>query len=81
MNGIRYNLILVGLIQGSKEVKGDNNFCIAPFVNELRELDNGVRMNLPDGSDRVIRAAILALCCDVPGLRKLLQWGSHAFNM
>lgn len=75
------NLILIGLIPGPKEVQGDINSFLSPLIAELRELERGISVEMPNGDERLVRCCILAFCCDVPGLRKLLQWGSHASNM
>lgn len=76
----RENMVLVGLIYGPTEVKGSINSYIAPLVEELRELERGVTVTMADGTQKAIRATILAFCCDVPGLRKLVQWGGHSSN-
>jgi len=72
------NVFLVGIIPGPKEpnVLQMNNL-LRPLVTELQELWAGKQLNCGDGLLKV-RAALVALTCDLPAARKVAGFGSHA---
>ncbi len=74
----RSNLILVGVIPGPKEPSLHMNTFLAPLVDELLTLWDGVEMSLHDGSKRNIRAALLCVTCDIPAGKKVC--GFRAFG-
>ena len=72
------NVFLVGIIPGPKEpnVLQMNNL-LRPLVTELQELWAGKQLNCGDRLLKV-RAALVALTCDLPAARKVAGFGSHA---
>lgn len=64
---MQHNVILVGVIPGPKE---HINYFLAPLVNELLSLWNGVLMTSEQGTKIVVRAALLCCGCDIPAARK-----------
>jgi hypothetical protein len=52
-----------------------------PIADELLELYNGVEMPVcrPDGtiSDRIVKALLILVSCDAPGLRRILGYCGH----
>ena len=81
---IRYlteNVILVGVIPGPNEPKGDINSYLRPLVNELQELWAGVIMPTHTGVQVLVRAALLCVACDIPAARKVSGFvGHNAFH-
>ena len=74
------NVIIVGIIPGPKEPKGDINSFLKPLVDELIDFWDGVIIAdtlLPGGMFKV-RVALLALCCDVPAARKCGGFAGHS---
>ena len=74
------NVILVGIIPGPKEPKGDINSFLKPLVDELIDFWDGVIIEddrLPGGIVK-LRVALLALCCDVPAARKCGGFAGHS---
>ena len=66
------NVIMVGIVPGPKEPKGDINSFFKPLVDELIGFWDGVIFEdsyLPEGMLK-LRVALLALCFDVPTTRK-----------
>lgn len=68
--------MLIGLIPGPTEPKENINSFLQPLVNDLIELWNGIQI----GSDTTIRAALIAVSCDIPAARKVCQFLSHKAN-
>ena len=62
------NVIIVGIIPGPKEPKGDVNSFLKPLVDELIDFWDGV----------IIVVALLALCCDVSAARKCGGFAGHS---
>ena len=74
------NVIIVGIIPGPKEPKGDINSFLKPLVDELIDFWDGVIFEdscLPGGMLK-LRGALLALCCDVPVARKCGRFAGHS---
>ena len=74
------NVIIVGIIPGPKEPKGDINSFLKPLVDELIDFWDGVIFEdscLPGGMLK-LRVALLALCCDVPAARKCGGFAGHS---
>ena len=73
------NVIIVGIIPGRKEPKGDINSFLKPFVVELIDFWDSVIIadTLPGGMFKV-RVALLALCCDMPAARKCGGFAGHS---
>ena len=62
------NVIIVGIIPGPKEPKGDVNSFLKPLVDEHIDFWDGV----------IIAVALLALCCDVSAARKCGGFAGHS---
>ena len=71
------NIILVGILPGPREPSLQMNAFIEPLVRDLLKLWNGVEMNTPDGN-KLIRAALLCISCDIPAARKLTGFVGHS---
>ena len=74
------NVIIVGIIPGPKEPKGDINTFLKPLVDELIDFWDGVIFEdscLPGGMLK-LRIALLALCCDVPAAKKCGGFAGHS---
>ena len=74
------NVIIVGIIPGPKEPKGDINSFLKSLVDELIDFWDGVIFEdscLPGGMLK-LRGALLALCCDVPVARKCGRFAGHS---
>ena len=69
----KWTMILV-VIPGPTEPKGNINTFLKPIVDDLISLWNGVPLH-PIGT--VIRAALLGVSCDMPALRKVSQFLGH----
>jgi len=69
----RENLLLLGLLPGPNEVSLHKiNHYLAPIVNELESLWNGMALNTnecPNG--KRVRAALILVSCDIPAARKV----------
>ena len=68
---IQDNTILLGVIPGPKEPKLHINSFLAPFVSELKDLWTGVILKTAHGTQQFVRAALLAVSCDIPAGRKV----------
>ena len=74
------NVIIVGIIPGPKEPRGNINSFLKPLVDELIDFWDGVIIAdtlLPGGMFKVL-VALLALCCDVPAARKCGGFPAHS---
>jgi hypothetical protein len=67
------NLLLLGLLPGPNEVSLHKiNHYLAPIVNELESLWNGVTLNTNECLEgKRIRAALILVSCDIPATRKI----------
>ncbi len=77
---VRYlteNVLLVGVIPGPHEPKGDINTYLKPLVNELKELWTGVVMPTASGTQVLVRAALICVSCDIPASRKVSGFVGH----
>ena len=74
------NVIIVGIIPGPKEPKGNINSFLKPLVDELIDFWDGVIIadTLLLGGMFKVRVALLALCCDVPAARKCEGFAGHS---
>ena len=66
--------MILGVIPGSTEPKGNINTFLEPIVDDLISLWNCVPLH-PAGT--VIRAALFGVSCDMPALRKVSQFLSY----
>ena len=76
----RENVILVGIIPGPSEPHYTINSYLDPLVTDLLSLWNGVEMQTSE-STFVVRAALLAIACDLPAGRKVCGFLSHSANL
>ena len=76
---MRLNVILV--IPGPSEPPLSINSYLSPLVKELLQLWNGVQLTLPGSNDKVVKAALLAVACDMPASRKVCGFLSHSANL
>ena len=68
------NLLILGLLPGPNEVSLHKiNHYLAPIVDELESLWNGIILNGTDEcpNGKKIRAALILVSCDVPAARKI----------
>ena len=66
------NTILVGVIPGPHEPSLHTNSFLAPFVSELLQLWDGITLSGTNLMQPVtVRAALLSVVCDIPGLAKV----------
>ena len=63
---LKENIILVGVIPGPKESALHMNSFLQPLADELKQLWEGVCMNIPNKMSTVIRAALICVACDIP---------------
>eukprot|EP00731_Ephydatia_muelleri_P008580 Em0004g918a len=70
--------MILGVIPGPTEPKGNINTFLKPIVDDLISLWNGVPLH-PAGT--VIRAALLGVSCDMPALRKVSQFLGHKADL
>ena len=71
------NVLLCGIIPGPKEPPGTLNSYLAPVVNDLLELWDGISLRLNNGRVVTCRAALACCACDLPATRKLLGFSSY----
>ena len=69
----RWTMIL-GIIPGPTEPKGNINTFLKPLVDDLLLLWDGLPLH-PEG--KTVKAALIALSADMPALRKVSQFVSH----
>ena len=70
----RKNILLLGLLPGPNEVSLHKiNHYLAPIVNELESLWDGVTLNKTHECQegKRIRAALILVSCDIPAARKI----------
>lgn len=74
------NIILVSIIPGPKEPKLTVNSFLAPLVEELKELWDGITVpvSVPIKGDVVIRLAVICIACDIPAVRKMCGFAGHS---
>ena len=70
--------MILGVIPGPTEPKGNINTFLNTIVDDLISLWNGVPLH-PAGT--VIRAALLGVSCDMPALRKVSQFLGHKADL
>ena len=69
--------MLIGLIPGPTEPKNNINSYLKPLVDDLNELWSGV---LLETNGNMMRAALIAVSCDLPAARKVSQFLGHKAN-
>jgi hypothetical protein len=77
---IRYKqefVILVGIMPGPHEAKNINSY-LEPLTEQLMEFWSGKHLNVHGSSTkRLVRCALLAVCCDLPAGRKVCGFLSY----
>ncbi|KAG1437157.1 hypothetical protein G6F56_013241 [Rhizopus delemar] len=69
---LRKNVMLVGLIPGPSETKvTEINHFLAPLVEELLELKDGVPMHTYANGIVTVKAALTLVGCDLPAAKKV----------
>ena len=71
-------LSLLGVIPGPSEPPLTVNSYLSPLVKELLQLWKGVELQLPGSNDKIVRAALLAVACDMLASRKVCDFVSHS---
>ena len=77
----RQNVIIVGIIPGPSEPPHSINSYLTPLVTELLQFWVGVQITLLNSDNKIIRAALLAVACDVPASRKVCGFLCHSANL
>ena len=77
----RQNIIILGIIPGPSEPPLTVNSYLSPMVTELLQLWQGVPMQVSNCGERVVRAALLTVACDLPAGRKVCGFLSHSANL
>ena len=84
---IRYkqeNTILIGIIPGPREPKLTINTYLRPLVDELLKFWNGVTLPVYTTQgikDKIVRAALLCISCDLPAAAKVCGYLGHSANL
>ena len=73
--------ILAGVIPGPKEPSLHMNSFLQPLADELKQLWEGVYMNIPNKMSTIIRAALICVACDIPAARKVCGFVGHRATM
>ena len=71
----RKNVILVGILPGPCEPKGNINSYLEPLIEELQDFWTGVELNVNSGpsvSQTIVRCALMCVACDLPAGRQIL---------
>ena len=74
------DIILVSIIPGPKKPKLTVNSFLAPLVEELEELWDGITIpvSVPTKGNVVIRLAVICVACDIPTARKMCGFAGHS---
>ena len=74
------NIILISIIPGPKEPKHTINSYLAPLVDELNDLWNGISVTIDTSSKKIImvRLAVMCIACDIPAVRKMCGFAGHS---
>ena len=74
----RQNILILGIIPGPSEPPLTINSYLSPLVSELLQLWQWVLMKVDGCGEKVIRAALLAVACDLPAGQKVCGFLSHS---
>ena len=77
----RYKRQNILIIPGPSEPPLTINSYLSPLVSELLQLWQGVLMKVDGCGEKVIRAALHAVACDLPAGRKVCGFLSHSANL
>ena len=76
------NVILIGLIPGSKEPSRNINPFLVPLVKQLQSLLYGVEIYIQTLCKSVlVRCALLCVACDIPASRKVRGFLGHSATL
>ncbi|KAL5488744.1 hypothetical protein EMCRGX_G017731 [Ephydatia muelleri] len=70
--------MVLGVIPGPTEPKGNINTFLKPIVDDLLLLRNGMPIG-PNGN--IVKAALLGVSADMPALRKVSQFLGHKADL
>ena len=75
-------MLLIGIIPGPSEPSHDIDTFIQPLVSELKDLWQGVTLNVrtavTNTEQALVRCALLCVACDLPARRKVCGFLSHS---
>lgn len=75
-------VILLGIIPGPSEPKGDINSFLRPLVGELLDFWNGIAMDFyGETSMQTVRCALICIACDMPASRKTCGFLGHSARL
>ena len=77
----RQNIIIIGIIPGPSAPPLSVNSYLSPLVTELLQLWKGVQLKVYNSRQKVVRAALLLVACDMPASRKVCGFLSHSANL
>ena len=76
------NMLLIGIIPGPSEPSHDIDTFLQPLVSELKDLWQGVTLNVrtavTNTEQALVRCALLCVACDLPAGRKVCGFVSHS---
>ena len=73
----RWTMVL-GIIPGPTEPKGNINAFLSPIIEDLLLLWNGVYI---ESCGKIVKAALLGVTADMPALRKISQFLGHKADL
>ena len=74
----RWTMVL-GIIPGPTEPKGNINTFLQPIVDDLLLLWNGIPIT--NSTQKIVKAALLGVSSDMPALRKVSQYLGHKADL
>ena len=78
----RENWIVLGVIPNLKKEPSSLEYFLNPFVDELKVLFNGVKLDVAGKPDGIkIRAALILVTCDIPAARKTCGHLGHSAKL
>ena len=80
----RENVILVGIIPGPREPENNINTYLQPLVKELKQFWKGIKLSVLTENgleERIIRAAVLCVSCDLPAGHKTCGFLGHSATL
>ena len=71
--------MVLGIIPGPTETKGNINTFLQSMVDDLLLLWNGIP--IVNSTQKILKAALLGVSSDMPALRKVLQYLGHKADL
>ena len=71
--------MILGIIPGPTEPKGNINSFLQPMVNDLLLFWNGIP--IVNSTQKIVKAALLGVSSDMPALRKVSQYLGHIADL